>query len=62
MDDLARHEPGMHHGHGWPPGGPRHRWLEPFVLVLIAQGCGHGYALSLECAKGTLADHVERLH
>lgn len=25
--------------------GPRHRWLEPFVLVLIAQGTGHGYAL-----------------
>ena len=25
--------------------GPRHRWLEPFVLVLIARGTTHGYGL-----------------
>jgi PadR family transcriptional regulator PadR len=25
--------------------GPRHRWLEPFVLVLIARGTSHGYGL-----------------
>ena len=34
-----------HHGHGWSPAGPRRRWLEPFVLVLLARGIGHGYAL-----------------
>ncbi len=26
--------------------GPRHRWLEPFVLVLVASGTRHGYALA----------------
>lgn len=30
---------------GWPPLGGRRRWLEPFVLVLLAEGGGHGYAL-----------------
>jgi len=25
--------------------GPRHRWLEPFVLVLVAGGTSHGYGL-----------------
>jgi len=34
-----------HHGQGWRPAGPRHRWLEPFVLVLIADGTRHGYGL-----------------
>ena len=36
-----------HHGHqrGWSPGGPRRRWLEPFLLVLLAGGPAHGYSL-----------------
>jgi len=31
--------------------GPRHRWLEPFVLVLIASGTCHGYALAARLAE-----------
>ena len=34
-----------HHDHGWSPPGPRRRWLEPFLLVLLARGAAHGYAL-----------------
>ena len=36
-----------HHQHqrGWSPGGPRRRWLEPFLLVLLAGGPTHGYSL-----------------
>jgi DNA-binding PadR family transcriptional regulator len=38
-----------HHQHqhqrGWSPGGPRRRWLEPFLLVLLADGPAHGYSL-----------------
>ncbi len=30
---------------GWPPIGGRRRWLEPFVLVLLAEGGAHGYGL-----------------
>ncbi len=30
---------------GWTPIGGRRRWLEPFVLVLLAEAGGHGYAL-----------------
>jgi PadR family transcriptional regulator PadR len=36
---------GRHHSRGWSPGGPRRRWLEPFVLVLLARGSDHGYSL-----------------
>jgi DNA-binding PadR family transcriptional regulator len=43
MDQHHAH--GSHHGQGWRPAGPRHRWLEPFVLVLIARGTAHGYGL-----------------
>ncbi len=43
----------MHHPHhhydnyrGWVrPGGRRGRWLEPFVLLLVAQEVGYGRAL-----------------
>ncbi|HEX9124161.1 MAG TPA: PadR family transcriptional regulator [Actinomycetota bacterium] len=31
--------------HGWPPCGSRRRWMAPFVLVLLAEGKAHGYAL-----------------
>jgi DNA-binding PadR family transcriptional regulator len=35
-----------HHHRGWVrPGGRRGRWLEPFLLVLLAEGEAHGYAL-----------------
>lgn len=30
---------------GWAPLGARRRWMEPFVLVLLAEGPAHGYAL-----------------
>jgi PadR family transcriptional regulator PadR len=41
----------LHHGHhhdqrGWSrPGGRRGRWVEPFLLLLVAEGGAHGYAL-----------------
>ena len=31
---------------GWAPLGGRHRWMEPFVLVLLAGAGAHGYALT----------------
>ena len=30
---------------GWAPAGSRRRWMEPFVLVLLAGGGAHGYAI-----------------
>jgi poly-beta-hydroxybutyrate-responsive repressor len=43
------HPPDSHHQHqhqrGWSPGGPRRRWLEPFLLVLLAGRPAHGYSL-----------------
>lgn len=30
---------------GWPPAGPRRRWMEPFILVLLAEGPTHGYGI-----------------
>ncbi len=59
MTGSQHHPHGMHHGHGWQPGGARHRWLEPFVLVLIGTGTTHGYALAvrlnaLGVAQGTV--------
>jgi PadR family transcriptional regulator, regulatory protein PadR len=30
---------------GWAPVGTHHRWMEPFVLVLLAGGSAHGYAM-----------------
>jgi PadR family transcriptional regulator PadR len=43
MPYLGGH--GRHHQRGWSPGGPRRRWLEPFVLVLLAGEPAHGYSL-----------------
>jgi len=37
--------PDHQHQRGWSPGGPRRRWLEPFLLVLLAGGPAHGYSL-----------------
>ena len=31
---------------GWAPLGGRRRWMEPFVLVLLAGGGAHGYAIT----------------
>lgn len=31
---------------GWAPLGARRRWMEPFVLVLLAGGGTHGYAIT----------------
>jgi PadR family transcriptional regulator PadR len=33
------------HPRGWSPVGPRRRWLEPFLLLLLAAGPAHGYSL-----------------
>ena len=33
---------------GWAPAGGRHRWMEPFVLVLLAGGGAHGYAITAQ--------------
>jgi len=49
-DASLRHRPDPHHHHdgyrGWVrPGGRRGRWLEPFLLRLVAEGEAHGGAL-----------------
>lgn len=36
---------------GWAPVGSHHRWMEPFVLVLLAGGAVHGYAIVGELAQ-----------
>jgi len=33
---------------GWAPVGGRHRWMEPFVLVLLAGGGAHGYSITAQ--------------
>jgi PadR family transcriptional regulator PadR len=35
---------------GWAPVGTHHRWMEPFVLALLAGGSAHGYAIVGELA------------
>ncbi len=30
---------------GWAPIGTHHRWMEPFVLAMLATGSAHGYAM-----------------
>ena len=44
MHDTAAHQHHQHQ-HGWSPGGPRRRFLEPFLLALLAGGPAHGYSL-----------------
>jgi DNA-binding PadR family transcriptional regulator len=42
-DHLHKHPDGHR---GWVrPGGRRGRWIEPFLLLLVAEGEAHGYAL-----------------
>jgi PadR family transcriptional regulator PadR len=33
---------------GWAPMGGRHRWMEPYVLVVLATTGAHGYAITGE--------------
>ncbi|MEI7745254.1 MAG: hypothetical protein WCK58_16080, partial [Chloroflexota bacterium] len=35
---------------GWAQVGSHHRWMEPFVLALLASGVVHGYAIVGELA------------
>jgi PadR family transcriptional regulator PadR len=35
---------------GWAPIGSHHRWMEPFVMVLLSVGPAHGYAIVGELA------------
>lgn len=41
----GRDEGGLPVHRGWAPAGPRRRWMEPFILVLLAEGPTHGYAI-----------------
>ncbi|MEO5963900.1 MAG: PadR family transcriptional regulator [Candidatus Limnocylindrales bacterium] len=36
---------------GWAAVGSHHRWMEPFVMVLLAGGAAHGYAIVGELAQ-----------
>jgi len=50
---VERHHTHHHDLHGWVrPGGRRGRWLEPFLLLLVAEGEAHGYVL-IERLNGT---------
>jgi poly-beta-hydroxybutyrate-responsive repressor len=40
-----RDEAGIPVHRGWAPLGGRRRWMEPFVLVILAGGPTHGYAI-----------------
>ncbi len=41
----ARDRDGRPIHHGWAAAAKRRRWMEPFMLVLLAEGPAHGYAL-----------------
>lgn len=44
---------------GWAPAGG-HRWMEPFVIVLLAGGAAHGYAIVGELEQlGVTAGSVD---
>lgn len=40
---------------GWAPIGGRHRWMEPFVLVVLATTGAHGYAITSELEQMRIA-------
>jgi poly-beta-hydroxybutyrate-responsive repressor len=44
----ARDAAGIPIHRGWAPLGARRRWMEPFVLVLLAGGGAHGYAITAQ--------------
>ena len=41
----ARDASGLPVHRGWAPAAGHHRWLEPFVLMSLANGNAHGYAI-----------------
>lgn len=41
----SRDKKGVPVHRGWAPLGGRRRWMEPFVLALLAGGGAHGYAI-----------------
>ena len=41
----GRDEAGRPRHRGWAPAGNRRRWMEPFVLALLAEGPTHGYSI-----------------
>lgn len=50
VDGVAsdRDDAGVPIHRGWAPLGGRYRWMEPFVLVLLAGGPAHGYAVTAQ--------------
>jgi hypothetical protein len=53
VDALAsgRDASGVPVHRGWAPLGGRHRWMEPFVLVVLATTGAHGYAITGELGE-----------
>jgi PadR family transcriptional regulator, regulatory protein PadR len=47
----AQDDAGVPIHRGWAPIGSHHRWMEPFVLMLLANGAAHGYAVVAELAQ-----------
>lgn len=58
VDVLAsdRDDAGVPVHRGWAPVGGRHRWMEPFVLVLLAGGRVHGYAMTAQLEDMGITD------
>jgi DNA-binding PadR family transcriptional regulator len=58
VDALAsdRDDAGAPVHRGWAPLGGRHRWMEPFVLVLLAGGGAHGYAITAQLEEMGITD------
>ena len=42
---AASDEAGAPAHRGWMPMAGRRRWIEPFVLAMLASGSSHGYAI-----------------
>jgi DNA-binding PadR family transcriptional regulator len=42
---AARNADGAPTHRGWNPTAPRRRWIEPFVLAMLARGDSYGYAI-----------------
>ena len=42
---AARDADGTPTHRGWNPTAPRRRWIEPFVLAMLARGDTYGYAI-----------------
>lgn len=46
IEHIVMHdESGAPLHHGWMPFTGRRRWIEPFVLAMLAQGSSYGYAI-----------------